>query len=592
MRKCVFLSALVLASNTFSQPANDEPCGAVEMVIGNTCVTISGSDVNDTATVGVPAPGCGDYQGHDVWFRLVAPLTGTADITMTEASFNDGAMALYSADSCSGELTLIECDDDGGSGLLPRIFRNDLVAGHLYFIRAYGYGTTTGSFAICVVGPTTLPEGDCVYQLELFDSGGNGWEGASVSLSVNGGASINYSCDASYATYLIGLDLGDVLTINYTAGLSDSQNTYDLRFGIGGAVAFSDGPAPAQGLVYTLENSCSPILIGPVDCAYRLPICADTTFAQLIGNPGSFVDLDPTNQGCLGSGERGGTWIELDFATSGALGFTIDPNSVTDFDFALWGPFSDIICPVPGAPVRCSFAAVSGTTGLAPSVSDQFEGAAGDGYVDTLHVQEGERYVLFIDNFSLNGTGFSLSFQLTNGATLACSAAPIADLSASSNEVPVNEPVNFTDLSTGSPFAWLWLFPGANVNVSLEQDPNDIAYSLPGCYDVTLTSFNASGDDTESRSCEITVLLNTGIDDQNEQGPRVSVSNGLLMIDASGFRGRWNWTLTDASGREAMAGSAYAEQTTQRLADLPNGVYALSMFDNAVLRSIRLLIAK
>ena len=201
---------------------------------------------------------------------------------MTEASFNDGAMALYSADSCEGGMILIACDDDEGLGLLPRIFRDDLVPGQVYFIRAYGYGTSTGTFEICVVGPPTLPEGDCVYQLELFDSGENGWEGASLSLSENAGAPINYTCEMSYATYLIGLDVGDVLTITYTAGLNSSQNKYDLRFGIGGTVAFSDGPLPVEGLVYTLENSCSPILSGPVDCAYRLPICADTTFAQII----------------------------------------------------------------------------------------------------------------------------------------------------------------------------------------------------------------------------------------------------------------------------------------------------------------------
>ena len=592
MRKLLLTSSLLIAITTFAQPANDEPCGAVEMVISNTCVTVSGSDVGATGTLGIPPPGCGNYLGHDVWFRLVAPLSGIAEFTMTEASFNDGAMALYSADSCEGGMILIACDDDEGPGLLPRIFRDDLVPGQVYFIRAFGYSTSTGTFEICGVGPSTLPEGDCVYQLELFDSGGNGWEGASLSVSVNSGAPMNYTCQTSYATYLIGLDVGDVLTITYTAGLNNNQNKYDLRSGIGGTVAFSDGPLPAEGLVYTLVNSCSPILSGPVDCAYRLPICADTTFAQIIPDPGSAVDLDPTNRGCLSAGESGGTWIELEFASSGTLGFMIAPNSIAEFDFALWGPFSDVVCPLPDAPVRCSFSAVSGTTGLLASVTDQSEGAAGDSFVDTLHVLEGERYVLFIDNFSRNGIGFNLSFQLSDGASLACSTAPIADFIASANEVLVNEPVNFTDLSTGLPFAWLWLFPGANTQVSNEQDPADIDYAIPGCYDVTLTSFNAIGDGTASRSCEINVLLSTGINDHEEHDPRVSVANGMLMINTSGFSGRWNWTLADANGRLVMAGSAFGERTTQRLVETPNGVYALSMFDSTTLRSVRLLIAK
>jgi len=69
--------------------------------------------------------------------------------------------------------------------------------------------------------------------------------------------------------------------------------------------------------------------------------------------------------------------------------------------------------------------------------------------------------------------------------------------------------LNFTDLSwNGTPTVWNWSFPGGTPSSSSAQHPA-VQYNTPGTYDVTLTSTNASGSDTKTRTGLIVVLPGT-----------------------------------------------------------------------------------
>ena len=69
--------------------------------------------------------------------------------------FNDGAMAIYTG-NC-GALTEIDCDDDNGPGLMPRIESTGLTPGATIFIRFWEVsGTQTGNFNICVFEPAQI----------------------------------------------------------------------------------------------------------------------------------------------------------------------------------------------------------------------------------------------------------------------------------------------------------------------------------------------------------------------------------------------------------------------------------------------------
>ncbi|MCK4406281.1 MAG: lamin tail domain-containing protein [Bacteroidales bacterium] len=70
---------------------------------------------------------------------------------------------------------------------------------------------------------------------------------------------------------------------------------------------------------------------------------------------------------------------------------------------------------------------------------------------------------------------------------------PQADFEASATSIFVGESIDFTDLSTGDPDTWEWIFEGGTPNTSFVQNPDGILYNEVGVYDVTLTVTNLFG---------------------------------------------------------------------------------------------------
>lgn len=104
---------------------------------------------------------------------------------------------------------------------------------------------------------------------------------------------------------------------------------------------------------------------------------------------------------------------------------------------------------------------------------------------------------------------------------------PVTDFIA--NPTTINEGgfVNFTDQSTNSPTSWSWSFPGGNPASSNLQFPN-VTYPNPGVYNVSLTTGNAAGNDTETKSNYITV-------NSLEQVPIANFIGTPTVIDAGGL---------------------------------------------------------
>jgi PKD repeat protein len=80
----------------------------------------------------------------------------------------------------------------------------------------------------------------------------------------------------------------------------------------------------------------------------------------------------------------------------------------------------------------------------------------------------------------------------------------VADFTGSPQELEVNNPVTFTDMSQCSPTTWTWYFPGGTPSGSTSQNPV-ITYSNAGVYDVTLVAENALGNDSITKPGFITV---------------------------------------------------------------------------------------
>lgn len=355
---------------TVTPPLPNEPCTSIGLTVATECNSSSFTNVGSTRTNPPGSPGCGFSNAiRDVWFSFIAPANGQVGIQTDEGTLTDGGMALYSTSNgtCSGTFNFIACDDDGGEGLMPYLYRTGLTPGARYWIRFWGYGGQTGTFKICVFNPVgTRPE-DCI-----------------------GGATV---CDDQYVS--------------------------------------------------------NPTLF-----------------------TGYFVDLSSGNFGCLSSAERQGTWYAFEVATAGNLGLTIQPLANDDYDFALWGPYASAsmlssICSPASPPLRCSYASGTSTftatgsynTGLANAtyVAPQFSGASscgsctenslGNGWVSGISVAVGEVYVMYISNFSQSGSAFNLTWDFYAGVTLSCTVLPVELLSLNASEIGNGVAVEWTTLS-------------------------------------------------------------------------------------------------------------------------------------------------
>lgn len=440
---------------------NNNPCQAIPLTVNNACIngTYSNIGANLTTSPAVPAPGCGNLVAGsaDVWFTFVAPPTGIAIIETGAGTLTDAAMALYTATACSGTYNLVECSDDV-LGTMPYLSFDNLTPGQTYYLRLWGYGTATGSFTLCVHGPTSMPPGNCVYMLELYDGFGDGWGGSTVTISLNGVPVGTYTCNTVYDVFLIGVNIGQVLVVSYAVngGPFQGENMYTLSFLSTSQVVFNSGSPPAAGAnVYSTTITCNPPPAAPEDCVGGITLCNGQGINNNTNSTGSVEDLNPSNYGCLLAAEQQGTWYNFSVVSGGTLGMTIDPTGPDDYDWAIWGPFptgstTAGICPPLGTPIRCSFASGlesllatgdyntgMGVNNLAwanpqyapvlPIWSDPAGG--GDGWTPGINVAAGQVYLMYISNFSLSGQAFNLSWQLGSGASLDCTVLPVELLS-------------------------------------------------------------------------------------------------------------------------------------------------------------------
>jgi hypothetical protein len=289
----------------------------------------------------------------------------------------------------------------------------------------------------------------CGSSTNYYDSGGSGSSytnnengliticpsvaGQYVSISVN---SFNLENNYDYLYVFDGNDASaDIIGIYtgvigagavITASSANSSGCLSFRF-------TSDGATVAAGWDLTVTCTATPAAPYPTsveDCTGGTVVCGDGNLTG--GTTGAgFQELPGTWNSCLnfgGNGEIQSNWYIFSPATNGTIGFLISPNPAADYDWTIWGPYNSLQCPAftNDAPLRCSAASLAnsgpnGETGLAAPAVDVIEASGGDGYLQPLTVIAGEIYVMMLDNWDGNSNPFTLSWQLSNGATLDCS---------------------------------------------------------------------------------------------------------------------------------------------------------------------------
>jgi PKD repeat protein len=131
----------------------------------------------------------------------------------------------------------------------------------------------------------------------------------------------------------------------------------------------------------------------------------------------------------------------------------------------------------------------------------------------------------------------------------ASAVAPVAAFTANVFNINTGQSVNFTDLSSNSPTSWNWQFTGGSPATSTLQNPSNITYNTPGCYQVVLTASNAGGSDSETQTCYINVSNPSAgpLANFSTSSTSLCVGSCISFTDASTNNPTaWNWSFPGA----------------------------------------------
>ncbi|MEZ5016137.1 MAG: HYR domain-containing protein [Flavipsychrobacter sp.] len=158
----VVLFFLATMSVNAQAPSNDDCSGAILLNVDTVCHYDTFNNYNATASVGVPSPGCGFYQGGDVWFKATVPSSGNIRVEVRGITSINAQFAIYT-DSCAA-LTWYSCNQ-----LNPdRTISDPALAGKDIYIRVYKYNSATGGiFRICVWEPPVPINNNCADAIML-----------------------------------------------------------------------------------------------------------------------------------------------------------------------------------------------------------------------------------------------------------------------------------------------------------------------------------------------------------------------------------------------------------------------------------------
>ncbi len=199
------------------------------------------------------------------------------------------------------------------------------------------------------------------------------------------------------------------------------------------------------------------------DCIGAIPVCRNIYDVPILTVPPNNVpnEINPTLS-CLSNGEDHGVWYTFTVQTTGILHFNIIPYDPTDdYDWAVFDLTTsscDQIKNFKVLEVACNFSSSvtnGGITGANNGSNPQ------DGPI--VNVVAGQRFVLYISNFS----------QSTNGYKL--------DFSQSTAQVPDNVPPTMVSVTPNLPCAANVLQLRFSENISCSTiDPSDLVLTGPG----------------------------------------------------------------------------------------------------------------
>jgi hypothetical protein len=336
----------------------------------------------------------------------------------------------------------------------------------------------------------------------------------------------------------------------------------------------------------------------PEDCAGATTICDDNTFNGNSSGPG-VQELNTANSGCL-SFENQSSWFFFSPTTTGTIAFMLNPTPLVDYDFAIWGPYDEPICPPNELPLRCSWAAPAVPTGLLAGAGDITEGAAGDGIINPITVGPGDVdkvYILFIDNWSASTTPYNFVWNNT-GVILDCEPILVLPVEliefygyhrmgknellwSTASEINADhfvveradEDFDFKPIGTLSA-------AGTTSNIQQYNFTDNNPKSAMHYYRLKQVDFNG---DSETFNI-ISIAANEGDLIVQPPYPNPLIDNTLYLPINLKYDEELTITVYDNTGRQIMVQTRYLQRGFQQLelnfTDVQNGIYQLHISNN------------
>ncbi|MEZ4740270.1 MAG: hypothetical protein R2818_13160 [Flavobacteriales bacterium] len=280
-------------------------------------------------------------------------------------------------------------------------------------------------------------------------------------------------------------------------------------------------------------------------------------------NTGAVQDLNTSNRGCLIAQRAPRGLVQFLHQCQWPGGLCRWPG---EHGLRLWCLGSlrpQLHLPPSGPPIRCSWADGAAITGL--NYGDRpHRRVFGDGWTRYLDVTAGEWYLLFLDNWYLTGNGFTLTWNLQNGASISCDLTPVELIALTATQVDADVQLNW---ATGSEVR--------SSHFLIERSKNGVDFEVIGHVGAAgesnmLTSYEfldrephaglnhyrlaqVDTDGSTKLSKVVTVTIDAGTKPLSvSPNPADDVLEVSFM---SRGEGRRNWTIIDPSGRIADSGS-------------------------------------
>ena len=96
----------------------------------------------------------------------------------------------------------------------------------------------------------------CYYQLHMYDSYGDGWNGAFLEVTMNGVHVGDFDCDVSYTLDSVYSFTGATMDFIFHSGNWDSEITFAILSPIGDTLIYGPAPSDLDNLLHTSNSTC------------------------------------------------------------------------------------------------------------------------------------------------------------------------------------------------------------------------------------------------------------------------------------------------------------------------------------------------